>query len=177
MAVEDPVLPLASRLLDCLCEQLPDTVGGPVCQCCLRPGLGAPADLCCNCLNDGVPAEGQAWVRVSRIFPVTARFPQQQTDRQACQTGAWAAELELGVWRCAGVVDDDGTPPSCERVTRDTTVTLSDAAAMRRALRCCFTDADTLTVVGDWSPLGPNGGCVGGRMIITVEFSDCPCPG
>jgi hypothetical protein len=173
----DPVGPLVTRLLGCLCDQLPATLAGPACFCCARPGLAVPADFCCSC--DGVtPGEGQAWVRAARIFPVTARFPTPQADRDPCERGGWAVELQLGVWRCAATVDDEGNPPECADVTRDAMVALSDAAAMRRAVKCCFAvpRGDYLVVVNGWEPLGPNGGCAGGQLTITVGFYDCACP-
>lgn len=175
---DDRVSGLVSRLLGCLCAQLADTVAGPPVMCCVRPGLAAPADLCCQAEVDGETREGQAWVRVARIYPTTGRFPQQAVDRQICATGGWAAELEMGAWRCAATVDDDGSPPACGDVTRDALVALSDAAAMRRAARCCFPDekGDPPAVVGEWVPLGPNGGCTGGTLTLTAQFYDCACP-
>jgi hypothetical protein len=177
----DPVGPLVQALLACLCDQLPGTLAGPAVMCCPRPGLSVPAELCCQDVVDGQTGEGHAWVRANRIYPTTTRFPQPQAEPLPCTSG-WAAELAMGVWRCAAVVGDDGEPPSCEDITRDALVTLSDAAAMRAALACCFTggpvgaDNDRIVIAGDWAPLGPNGGCVGGALTVTVQFYDCPCP-
>lgn len=181
---DDPVLPIAERLLGCLCAQLPETVGGDVCSCCLHPGQSVPVDYCCECDVGGEAGEGQAWVRPGRIYPTSGRFPVQLVDAAPCPAGLglWAVELVLGVYRCAAAMDDDGEPPSCDRTWGDTEKLLSDAAALRAAISCCFPNMGDpgegdppVVVVGGWESLGPSGGCVGGQMTVTVQFSDC-CP-
>lgn len=164
-------LPLAEDLLSCLCAELADTIGGPPCVCCLSPG---PEPMeCCQC-----PAgEGNAWVRVVRIFPTTAKFPTPSTDPSPgrCVTGLYAVELELGVYRCVSTLDDDGRAPSCAERTSDAEKILDDAAAMRRAVSCCFAVRGRQMIVGEWRSRGPDGGCAGGAMTVIVEADDC-CP-
>lgn len=166
-------LPLAESLLACLCGELDDTVGGPVCTCCLSPGP-EPAD-CCPC--DG--GDGKAWVRVIRIFATGARFALPALDPSACKTGALAVELELGVYRCVSTIDDEGNSPTCDQRNADAAKILDDAAAMRRAVKCCFPATDEGThrqvIIGDWRSLGPEGGCAGGALTVTIEAADC-CP-
>jgi hypothetical protein len=89
----------------------------------------------------------------------------------------WAVELEMGAYRCAATIDNRGNPPSCERIVRDAEVILDDAAAMRRAANCCFRagEAGRQLTVGAWQPYGPDGGCAGGTMSVTVRAADC-CP-
>lgn len=174
---DDPVIALAERLLACLCEVLPSTVGGDVCVCCLNPGVETPMDYCCECTVGDQPAEGQAWVSVVKIFPST-RFPAQQLDRAACGQGSgFVAELVMGVYRCAPVSDARGNPPTCDQQMAVTEKILSDAAAMRQAVRCCFRDEVEApdVLIGEWVPLGPQGGCAGGAQLVTVGFADC-CP-
>lgn len=162
-------LPLARALLNCLCAELGEAVGGPVCTCCLAPG---PEPMeCCDCAE----GEGNAWVRVVRVFPTAARFPIPAADPNRCVTGLYAVELELGVYRCVSVIDDDGVPPSCEQRTADTEKVLDDAAAMRRAVVCCFVARGRQAIVGEWRGRGPDGGCAGGAMTVLVEAGDC-CP-
>jgi hypothetical protein len=175
---DDPVISLAERLLGCLCGLLPATVGGPVCVCCLNPGMEAPMDYCCKCEVDGEPAEGQAWVSVINTFP-SVRFPLPQLDLQrGCPPlSQFAATLQMGVYRCAPVPDARGNPPGCDVLSLATEKILSDAAAMRQAAVCCFHHGDEGPdmLLGEWEPLGPMGGCVGGAMRVTVAFTDC-CP-
>lgn len=172
--IVDPVLPLAERLLACLCNALEDSAAGPVCDCCVHPGPAPPPMDYCDCECAG--GVGQAWVVVNRIYPAAARFPAQAFDLVPCKVPSWGVELVAGVYRCVHTLDDNGVPPSCAQVTQDATELLSDAAAMRQALVCCFPEgADTVAVVGDYTPLAPQGGCAGGQMSITVQFYDC-CP-
>lgn len=171
--IEDRVLPLAEALLACLCTALATTVGGPVCDCCLHVGAAVPMDYCdCECAGVG---QGQGFVRVNRIYPAAARFPQQSFDVEPCKINSWGVELVMGAYRCVAGLDDEGRPPSCAEVTADSVKLLSDAAAMRAAAVCCFPDADMVAVVGQWEPIGPQGGCAGGQLTITVQMYDC-CP-
>lgn len=158
----------ALELLDCLCEQLALTTGGPVCRCCLSLGP-APVD-CCDC--DGAGTNGEAFVRVARIYPSMGRFPQQSVEHHRCRNTGLAVELELGVYRCSRQVTEDGSAASCADTIRDVEVALDDAAAMRRAL-CCFDGPDRgPLVIGQWLPYGPEGGCMGGSMSITLQVYD-----
>ncbi|MFI6290013.1 hypothetical protein ACIBEJ_00420 [Nonomuraea sp. NPDC050790] len=165
---------LAHELLACFCEALNGTVAGAPCRCSLLPGANVAADLCCDCGR----GNGQAWVRVDGMWPTTSRWPQRLLEAEACPLGMWAVQLELGAYRCAAKVDGRGRPPSAERLTRDTEIVLDDAAAMRLAASCCFRPAGGPTrrmIVGEWRPLGPEGGCVGGYLQVTVKADDC-CP-
>lgn len=173
MAVTDAVMPLAERLLDCLCALLEGSVGGPVCHCCVYPGRQVPVDYCCDCPTGG---EGQAWVRVERIYPTSGRFPARATRPEPCGGGgAWAVELVMGVYRCVATLDDAGNPPPCDRIFADAEKLLSDAAVMRAAASCCFPTGETESVPGDYEPLDSDGGCGGGVMSLLVRFDEC-CP-
>lgn len=163
--------PLLEQLLECLCEQLALTTAGPVCACCITTGQ-AVLD-CCACATSGT--NGQAWVRVVRIYPSAPRFPAQMVDVQRCPVTGLAVELELGAVRCSQQVTEDGSTPSCEAQLADAEVVLDDAAAMRRALGCCFADGKVL-VINQWQSFGPEGGCVGGFMTVTVQAFDAYPP-
>lgn len=170
------VLPHAERLLACLCAELALSPGGPVCTCCLRPG-GAlvPMDSCfCEC--DG--GKGQASVQVLSIYP-SSKFPRNSLDQwdEACEvTTTWVAELAMTVYRCVGVVDEQGNPPSCERLEQDARMIQGDAAAMRRAFACCDWSNGRSKVPGPWTPVPPQGGCAGGFMTVRVDLGTLCCP-
>lgn len=163
--VDTVALPLAEQLLECLCEQLTLTSAGPVCRCCIT--TGRPVVDCCDC----TVGEGQAWVRVVRVYPSGNRFPVQAVDVQRCPVTGLAVELEIGAVRCSRMLTDDGSPPTCEQQLADAEHVLDDAAAMRRALSCCFT-GDKILVINQWQSYGPEGGCVGGHMTVTVQAFD-----
>lgn len=160
-------MPLLEQLLDCLCQQLALTTAGPVCACCIT--TGPPVIDCCACAGAGT--EGQAWVRVVRIYPSAPRFPAQQVDVQRCPVTGLAVEIELGAARCSRTITEDGSPADCDAQLADAEIVLDDAAAMRRALGCCFA-GDKILVINQWQSYGPEGGCVGGFMAVTVQTYD-----
>lgn len=174
MALTDAVMPLAERLLDCLCALLESTVGGPVCHCCLYPGRTVPVDHCCECPGSG---EGQAWVRIERIYPTSGRFPARANHAaEPCGNGGgWAVELMMGVYRCVSTLDEAGNPPPCQDIWADAAKLSSDAAAMRAAATCCFPGEGIEAVPGDYEPLDADGGCGGGTMTVIARFDEC-CP-
>lgn len=168
------VFPVAQTLLTCLTEAL-GTNPSPPQNYCLRTGDVVFADFnqnrdeCC---------EGLAYVRVARIFPSDDEFPVEQATWRPCHPLAWAAELEMGVWRC----EPQQTPtelPSCEEWTSITQIVLNDWEAMTRAM-CCLTSSDILdrgdpVFAGTWAPLNSGGGCTGGAMPVIVGRRACSC--
>lgn len=168
---------LASALLTCLCGFLEDSVGGPVCQCCLRPGIAPPVnDVCCDC-TDG---QGQAAVQVVEIFG-SESFPRKGITqwKGPCTktTMTRVAELVMTVYRCVGTPDEKGNPPSCERVTEDEVKILSDADAMWQAFACCdWAGTRRKVLPGSWQALPNLGGCGGGMMNVYVDLGPMCCP-
>jgi hypothetical protein len=174
LLVVDPVAPRAARLLNCLTERL-ELYDVPVCRSVWHPGSTAPWDAC------GVTAggaEGQAWVAIERVY-ATEDFPAEATLAHRCRPSGFAANVVLGVLRCAATLDDQGRPPSPEAVTLDAVKVSRDRAIMLESILCCYVDDNTDPGefrLGGWEPLGPNGGCVGGQWRATVWVPSCPCP-
>lgn len=152
----------------CLCAQLTDS-DIPVCRCCVVAGNVA-LDNCCE--EDD--CEGQAWVRLVRVYP-SDRFPAAGAQKTACPI-QWAAVVEVGVVRCAPTLNNQGEVPTCEELAASAAGVHADMVAMYRAVGCCGLDSDEV-VLGEWSPIGPEGGCVGGRMTATVAIAACLCDG
>ena len=146
----------------------------PVCRKFLAPGAQVPWDSCCECPGG---SEGQAWVGVERFYPV-APFPQQDAGAQRCHPREYAADIVVGVLRCAHTVDDRGEAPPEGVVTGDAVKVARDRTIARDALLCGFLgdDADPGTFrLGAWTPLGPSGGCVGGAWQATIAVPACRC--
>lgn len=179
---------LASRVLVCLSDQLALTRGGPVCRSSVYPGEEiAPMDVCC----EGTSCHGMAAVRVYRIAPRTGRFPQQDHTARlhSCDKLNYQVTLELTVYRCAATLDDRGDPPSVADLTWNVKVQMDDAAAMRRAVGCCYSAIAGRQVAGvtlpytltgdyvedDYNPVGPAGDCLGGRQRFIFPVTDVPC--
>lgn len=157
---------MATLLRDCLCDRLDDTAAGPPCACLVLPGEQVIADYCCEC-DSGV---GMAWVRLSRLFQ-TRSFPQPITEAP-CPPGFQAADLEVGVLRCAAASDEDGGPPSPHALAWDAAVVMDDAAAVMDTLACCL-PSGLPRIVGEWRP-SQGGGCTGGSATVTVQLVPGP---
>lgn len=161
---------VSTALRDCLCAQLAD-VSAPAACCCLMPGETVVWDDCSN---------GQAWVRLAALYQ-TDQFPTATNGTRACGgMEGWAATFELGVIRCMPSPDETGALPTCEEYAETDRLVQADALAMLRTVMCCdWRTGCNLTgrraVTGGWTPMGPEGGCVGGRLMVTVELSGCVC--
>ena len=169
---------IAQRLLQCLCAQLQDSVGGPVCQCCVRPGVAPPpADVCCDC-GEG---QGQAVVQLGELYP-SDKFPRKgiQEWNGGCAKGQtiWVQELIMTVYRCVHVMGEDGVAPRCADVQADAEKIASDAEAMLKAFTCCdwpLPAGNKRIMPGSWQPLPNQGGCGGGTMTVYVGLGYVCC--
>lgn len=168
----DLVTDKALEVLSCLEETL-SKYDAEVCRSFLAPGGPPPWDTCCDCGT----GEGMAYVQIASVAP-TDNFPIQQTGAMRCPPTGQIIELNIAVIRCAATVDDQGRAPSAERMTADALKVQRDRAIVYEAIKCCYLDdADPGTyVIGAFTPLGPNGGCVGGTTSLTLAANVCRCP-
>lgn len=166
---------VAQQLLSCFDTALQDEDTPPG-QICLRVGevpfsAGLSEDLCCS---------GLAWVRVLRIYP-SISFPTQDSNPNDCQSSSYAVELEMGAVRCLPF-GNNNAGPSCDQWTAVFFQVDEDAAAMREAI-CCMRDLieDGTTTLADqiladeWVPIDGEGGCIGGRMTVSMQVSCNEC--
>lgn len=160
------VFPLAATLLNCLCAALAANPDPPA-RCCLRVGdevrqdLSVYEDECCD---------GLAYVKINRVYPSTDNFPEQDLTFLPCGPFAYGVDLEMGVFRCAPT-SDASTLPTCAAWTAAARQVANDQQAMRAAL-CCLREnleQGAPVVIGEWTPLGPSGNCVGGTQTVTVQ--------
>jgi hypothetical protein len=157
-------------------EQALTAADRPAGRVLIAPG-GPPAwDECCD---------GFLYVRLVTMFPTAggAPFPQQDTRPGNCKPALIASTLALGVLRCASVVSDEGKAPTPEVLTAEALGVTADASILLQAIKCCVAemaqDQDSLveqSLLGAWSPAGPDGGCVGGEWQLTVGHGTCGCP-
>lgn len=150
-----PTLILEPVLLDlvtCVCNELQTTGAGPTCWCGVYPGTMVSYEFCGECQNG---ACGMGWVRPSGIFPY-ATFPVPSLESGCINPLAWT--VEVGAVRCLPT-PSDGALPSPDELLDVTTSQMADAFALYRALRCCGIEVAAQA----WTPVGPDGGCVGGQ--------------
>lgn len=173
-AIDDPVAwPLAEALAQCLCRLLEDEA--PVRCCCVLPGAEVAWD---DCTCDG-RRDGMAWVRIVQDYQ-TAEFPRPYNGHTGPCGGAydgWAIILELGVLRCAPTVNERGRLPRCDQQHAAARRAQADKHIMRRAVACCGWAGERDVIENGWQALGPEGGCHGGILTVTVNQQACICNG
>lgn len=168
--------PHAQRLLDCLCVAISEThpVASQPAYCCFRVGdtvaqdAGTGEDLCCS---------GLAYVRRALIYPTGDTFPNPETDIAVggCGILAWGLSLEMGILRCVPT----GTSqrgPTCDEWNAHAAIDAMDQVSLIKAL-CCFMefyDPGDISV-GQVAPFGPEGGCGGNVLGITVMLTNSLC--
>lgn len=116
---------------------------------------------------------GLAWVRLVRYYP-TDVFPQETETWNPCGPAGWAVVLELGALRCAPF-GDAGQVPTDEEWQQAVLQQMRDAAAMRKAVDCCFgqmVESETL-MTAPWEERPPEGLCMGGTQQVTVLVDAC----
>lgn len=125
---------------------------------------GGVVDECCP---------GLAWVRLVRFYPTDA-FPSEREGWTPCGPAGWAVVLEMGALRCAPFGDASRVPTDAEW-SAAVLQQMQDAAAMRKAVDCCFGQlvvSETM-VAAAWEERQPEGMCMGGTQQITVLVDAC----
>ncbi|HEY6416443.1 MAG TPA: hypothetical protein VIX41_09405 [Acidimicrobiales bacterium] len=149
--VLDPVAPLLLDLVDCMCNELAVTGAGALCWCGLWPGLEVSWEYCGEC---GSAHCGMGFVHLVGINPYE-EFPAPVVDLRC--TLPLAAQVEIGALRCLPQ-RVDGAVLEPAQMADVALAQISDAWALRRSLLCC----GTTYALGEYLPVGPAGGCVGG---------------
>lgn len=176
MAFDDAVItPVAAALLGCLATQTDLLPNAPKNKG-LRPGAQAPIGISAHGRDEC--CEGLAWVRLMKVgHSSTQNWPSPDVIPQGlCGTKLLALQFELGIVRCSP------TPPAQKIVTSEQWNVVSEATyldyiAMERAI-CCYLGrfkVPPLSLVGDWTPLGVDGNCVGGTLEVTIAAKPCTC--
>lgn len=149
------------KIATCLCAAL-EAAGGPtLCFCGVLAGEAVSADYGGPCGD----ACGMAWVRFTNAYPSTV-LGAQHTEAGNCAT-MLGLDVELGVLRCISPGDDSGNPPTPAQWLAATQLATSDMMAMRSALVCCGFGNDL--IVGMYTPIGPQGGLVGGAFQAALQ--------
>lgn len=157
----------------------------------------APPELICHRTGNGnsIPqfkqvgqqvenecCKGLAWVRLRTFYTTAGGLTLDFNPRAGNCFDDLVTVVELGALRCwphlGGYATCDDWATTTERVAED-------AAALRRAIKCCWgagsTREDGLdAIMGQWVPAGMDGQCVGGVLPVTIGTSpalaDCCDP-
>jgi hypothetical protein len=158
------VWPTMTRLAECLCRELIDAGLPPTCFCGVMPGELVDASYV-------TAKEGMAWVRMVGAYPYSV-FPAADQTGAVC-TMPLAFELEVGALWCAPVARDSrGNAPTQVAQFASTEVQIAAMAAMHRAILCCMPRQRGTAALGQYAPVGPEGGTVGGTWAVYVAAAD-----
>lgn len=168
MQVRDALL----GLLECAEEQLER----PVCRSFWNPGDTAPHDICevSKEVVDGevVERDGQLWVG---HLTDTAGWPTISSNPITCAT-PFAVSIELGIVRCAKSKLKDVTYiPAANLITEDAEQQEEDRIALKNAILCCWGVSGKDMLPPIWTPIDPQGGCVGGVWTVIIRDATCSC--
>lgn len=148
-------------LMACVCELLATTGAGPACWCGFFPGAEVSWDYCGQCEGGTC---GMAYIRIVEAYQ-SAAFPDPDDTVTRCQSPL-AVQLAVGALRCMPV-EDDGSLPDPDAVMEASIGVIADMTAMWEAISCCDIGE---YAVGNYTPLGPQGGCVGGEWLMWVSL-------
>lgn len=130
----------------------------------VTPLLGTSRDECC---------EGMAWVRIQSVSGVRQLG---ELDNVSCFRQERTLVLEMGVVRCAPV-SDVSSVPSEDQWTAAALQLDADMGTMEEAICCAFGDIEGSAAeevsVGAYQPLGVDGNCIGGTMVVNILMTNC----
>jgi len=153
-----------SALAACLCAAIenPDNGVPGVCFCGVWPGAQVVAQYAGDC-NDTC---GMAWVRLSGYYPASS-VGVQSLQLGNCTAGM-GMELEVGILRCMSVGTNEGEPPSPQELADAAQLQIADMQVIWQAVLCCEAFDARSSIIGPYTPTGPQGGIVGGSITIAT---------
>lgn len=159
---ETEVGAVVEALATCLCAQILADGTPKTCFCGVIPGAAIPMDMVTGTCKD---ADGMAFVRLVNTYPAN-QVGVQNLEPGNCAVGQ-GVDLEVGIIRCFPLTRSGGSPKPDVLLAR-TKLQIADERTMRRAINCCeWLDAQDF-VVGLYTPIGPEGGVLGGTIPISA---------
>lgn len=160
----NPIFARLQALAACLCAEIADSDNGvpDVCYCGIVPGATPPALYAGNCKDKC----GMAWVRLVTVYPATG-VGVLSTQPAKCDTGM-GADLEIGILRCMSVGDERGNLPTAQQQADAVELQMADTMVMWKAMVCCDAIPSGDVIVGQYTPVGPEGGLVGGFFTLSM---------
>lgn len=157
---------MMTSLAGCIETTFEDEGRPEVCFNGIITGDGVTAAWVDDCSNDLC---GMTWVRLVNAYPSSSPGRQDQGTNN-CASGI-GIEIEVGVLRCTNVSVEDAEVEEGEALQATSDV-LADMFALRKAISCCVGVPSSDMVLGNWTPMGPLGGLVGGSWLIYASTSD-----
>lgn len=163
----DLVLDQLNELLDCAYEAL----SLKPCRYFLNPGPNAALDSCGRKVEDGVEYDGQLWVALNNMqpnWPIPTGLP---SECPKLYTGT----VELGIARCAAVINDNGQPPPVDAITANAEQQIIDRWELFQAISCCWSVEGKDWLINQWVVREVSGGCTLGTWHLRLRIGGCTC--
>lgn len=156
--MDELILTYLAALAGCVCEKV--NAVNETCFCGITLG---DQYVSTSGIGDCEEACGEAWVRITGAYPSTVvGQPNFNLDNCGASMGV---DIEIGVLRCLEV-PEGGEAPTPEQFLEAANVQIKDMIAIRDAVLCC--EHFPSYILGAWTPIGPDGGLVGGSWTISV---------
>lgn len=147
------------ELAQCVCDEVEKAgLSNDICFCGVVGGSAVESIV-------GAHGEGMAWVRLVNLYPSTT-FPALTQAVEASCAAPLAAEVEVGITTCAPQPRTSTSNIRPEDWLNAVRKQMAGMAALRRAIQCCYPHEDM--VLGQWSPVGPQGGELGGAWRVYI---------
>lgn len=156
-AVRDEIVELGCGDVNRFCPLVPGAIAWDECDC------------------------GQLAQTITQIFPSNV-FPTPATDTRqtACGPQLSVVNVTLSLTRCVPIVDDNGSPPSCDALLASAVILECDRQAVRTAVAChLLALRDTYQIhdfsIGPAVSVGPEGACAGVELTYQFAVSNLCC--
>lgn len=165
---ETRFFPALGGLLECLKAELAAAGGPELCFIGITPSGNPPlGTMQCG------KRSGVAWISPVSVFPSSA-FPTPDEGGDPMVRAPLAMEVMVGVARPYPAPKDRNERADAQDYFDATRLYLSDMAAMRRAIECCFTQAPGGPLpldhaIGQWTPMEPEFRASGGTWSFWVQ--------
>jgi hypothetical protein len=154
--------PLLSNLKTALVEEIASSALDPFCFVGIMPGGAAAFDY----IDDCDEICGMAWLRLASI---RESLPEGSEAPSRCYS-QFIVNVELGMIRCYQTfADTEGNVMPLEYQESKAESQMAEMAAMKRVLVCSDAASNTDVFMGQYLPIGPEGGAVGGAW--TAQFA------
>lgn len=171
--MDNRVFSQMAEIAECLCGKIAENDLPKVCFCGIIAGAlpydaqGVGGECYDEMSNPVEDAEGcgQAWVRLTTAYPSSA-VGFADTTPGNCSKG-FGYDIEIGITRCIRIVENGGSLPADEMLGA-VQLQIADMLTMQQAILCCSSFAGENSVLGQYTPIGPEGGVVGGSWVISV---------
>lgn len=118
--------------------------------------------------------EGYLFIRVVNTN-TSDSFPSASQTPTNCALNL-ATLVEIGIIRCAPMIDDNGYPPTAEQQSEFAKTVIRDKSILFHVIKNHKPDwANFPVVMAGWNPLPIQGGCGGGAWQFYIDVVLCEC--